>query len=45
LALSSSLTPDSLGAHGLTLSRVSAYIERPASTASIGPLASVGHEL
>ncbi|MGC9605781.1 MAG: hypothetical protein ABSF56_03490 [Minisyncoccia bacterium] len=45
LGLSSALTPDSLGAHGLVQGKVSAYIERPASTASIGPLASVGHEL
>jgi hypothetical protein len=45
LGLSSAFTPDSLGGHGLVLGRVSVYIERPASTASIGPLASVGHEL
>jgi hypothetical protein len=46
LALSSAVTPDQLSAYGLSAGNVSAYIVRPASTASLGTLAAaVGHEL
>ena len=45
LKLTSAITPDTLAEHGLTSGQVSIYITRPSRTASIGDLASVGHEL
>ncbi|MDE2037927.1 MAG: hypothetical protein KGI69_01725 [Patescibacteria group bacterium] len=45
IALLGSVTPDALGAYGLEAGQVAAYIPLSAPTASLGGLASAGHEL
>ena len=45
LELGSAITPEMLAARGLSEGKVSAYIPRAASTASLGILAAGGHEL
>lgn len=45
LGLIEQATPDALSSYGLKAGNVAAYIDRRAPTASLGGLASAGHEL